>query len=180
MSVKLYREIQSFQDGDSSAAWFLVQKFTPLLKHYAYLACKEDAFEDLQCYFLSLLKALSLDKLSSYEDGVIISYINKSIRNAYIAIAKSKMKNSVVDYIEDLPTPATEELNKRASHVDHYEKLLQRDMQSFLTAAEYKVIYALYFKQQTVTEIAIQTHKSRQAINQTKISALKKLRKAWQ
>lgn len=39
--------------------------------------------------------------------------------------------------------------------------------------------YAIYFEQQSVTEVARQKHKTRQAINQTKIKALKKLKTAW-
>lgn len=44
---------------------------------------------------------------------------------------------------------------------------------------EFEIIYALYFKQQSVAEVAKQKQKTRQAINQTKIKALKKLKVAW-
>jgi len=44
---------------------------------------------------------------------------------------------------------------------------------------EFEIIYPLYFKQQSVAEVAKQKQKTRQAINQTKIKALKKLKVAW-
>lgn len=179
MSVELFKIIQSYQNGDSASAWRLVQKFRPLLKHYAYLACKEDAFEDLQCAFLSLLKNLPLDKLTSHEDGVIINYIKKSVRNAYISISKDKGKEEIVDFIDDLPTPATIDINKRNSQVDSHESLILTDMRLVLTKNEYNVLYQLYFEQRSVSEIAMHMHKTRQAINQTKINALKKLKAAW-
>lgn len=179
MSVELFKSIQSYQNGDTSAAWYMVQKFTPLLKHYAYLVCKEDAFEDLQCAFLSLLKNLPLDKLTSREDGAIINYIKKSVRNAYISISKDKAKEEIVDYIDDLPTPAIAVFNKRNSQLDSHESLIQSDMRAVLTENEYNVLYRLYFEQQSVSEIAIHMNKTRQAINQTKMRAIEKLRQAW-
>ena len=75
MAPEIYQGIVAYQSGDSTAAWTLVQKFTPLLKHYAFILHREDGFEDLQCYFLSLLKTLSLERLSSTSDGAIIKYI---------------------------------------------------------------------------------------------------------
>ena len=75
MVPEIYQGIVAYQSGDSTAAWTLVQKFTPLLKHYAFILHREDGFEDLQCYFLSLLITLSLERLSSTSDGAIIKYI---------------------------------------------------------------------------------------------------------
>lgn len=180
MSVDLFKIIQSYQNGDSASAWDLVQKFTPLLKHYAYLACKEDAFEDLQCAFLYLLKNLRLDKLTSHEDGVIINYIKKSVRNTYISISKGKVKEELVDYIDDLPTPAAADFSKRNSQLDSHESLIKTDMRAELTENEYNVLYQLYFEQRSVSEIATHMNKTRQAINQTKKHALKKLKAAWE
>lgn len=180
MSVELFKIIRSYQNGDSASAWDLVQKFTPLLKHYAYLACKEDAFEDLQCAFLSLLKNLPLDKLTSHEDGVIINYIKKSVRNAYISISKGKGgKGKIVDFIDDLPTSAAADFNKRNSQLDSHESLIKTDMRAVLTENEYNVLYQLYFEQRSVSEIATRMNKTRQAINQTKKNALRKLQIAW-
>lgn len=173
MATEIYQGIVAYQSGDSTAAWTLVQKFTPLLKHYAFILHREDGFEDLQCYFLSLLKTLSLERLSSTSDGAIIKYIAISIRHEYIAQAKE----GVVTYIDDLSPFSSEEFYQRDSHQDHYDLLLLQDMKTHLTEYEYNVLFALYFEQRSVSEIASQLHKSRQAVNQAKNNALRKLRK---
>jgi len=48
-----------------------------------------------------------------------------------------------------------------------------------LNEYEFAILYALYFEQQSVAEVAQQKHKTRQAINQTKIKALQKLKETW-
>lgn len=140
---------------------------------------KEDAYEDLQVYFLSLIKNLPLERLASLEDSAIIKYIAASIRHEYIARSKRKEKERTVAYIDELNLFAREDFNKRNSRQDQYNHLLLQDMKKLLTEHEYNVLFALYFEQRSVSEIAAQTHRSRQAINQVKNNALHKLRKAW-
>lgn len=83
MSTEVYEKILEYQNGNKEAAWALVEKFTPLLKHYAYLAQDEDSFEDLQCALLTFLKNLQPFNLSSCEDGVLIQYICVAVRHEY-------------------------------------------------------------------------------------------------
>lgn len=42
-----------------------------------------------------------------------------------------------------------------------------------------RTLDAIYFEQRSVAEVARQKHKTRQAINQTKIKALQKIKEAW-
>ena len=124
MATEIYQGIVAYQSGDSTAAWTLVQKFTPLLKHYAFI-----------------------------------------------------LQEGVVTYIDDLSPFSSEEFYQRDSHQDHYDLLLLQDMKTHLTEYEYNVLFALYFEQRSVSAIASQLHKSRQAVNQAKNNALRKLRK---
>ena len=48
-----------------------------------------------------------------------------------------------------------------------------------LNEYEFAIVYAIYFEQRSVAEVARQKHKTRQAINQTKIKALQKIKEAW-
>ena len=57
-----------------------------------------------------------------------------------------------------------------------YRRLLIYDLKRTLTAKEFSVIYALIFKELSVAEIAEKQGISRQAVNQMKNSAIKKLR----
>ena len=79
MESSLYSCIQAIQDGDKEQALAFLEKFSPLLKKYAYFLQTEDALQELQCFLLAFVKNLHLNKLTSSTDGAIISYINKTI-----------------------------------------------------------------------------------------------------
>ena len=68
-----------YSNGDREQALALLEKFSPLLKKYAFFMQSEDALPDFQCFLLAFAKNLQLDKLTMSTDGAIISYINKAI-----------------------------------------------------------------------------------------------------
>ena len=111
MKSSLYTCIQDIQNGDREQALALLEKFSPLLKKYAFFMQSEDALPDFQCFLLAFAKNLQLDKLTMSTDGAIISYINKAIYHHYIALSKAKR--------HQLPTVA---LSTEEYHViyDHY------------------------------------------------------------
>ena len=84
MKSSLYTCIQDIQNGDREQALALLEKFSPLLKKYAFFMQSEDALPDFQCFLLAFAKNLQLDKLTMSTDGAIISYINKAIYHHYI------------------------------------------------------------------------------------------------
>lgn len=94
MSAEIYKQIAAYQNGDSDAALALVEKFKPLIKRYTFFLHREDGFEDLQCYLLSMLKTWDARRLSSTDDGTMIRYIANSVRNEFIAISKQKKKSN--------------------------------------------------------------------------------------
>lgn len=91
MKSSLYTCIQDIQNGDREQALALLEKFSPLLKKYAFFLQSEDALPDFQCFLLAFAKNLQLDKLTMSTDGAIISYINKAIYHHYIALSKAKL-----------------------------------------------------------------------------------------
>lgn len=58
MESSLYSCIQSIQDGDKEQALAFLEKFSPLLKKYAYFLQTEDALQELQCFLLAFVKNL--------------------------------------------------------------------------------------------------------------------------
>lgn len=48
MESSLYSCIQAIQDGDKEQALAFLEKFSPLLKKYAYFLQTEDALQELQ------------------------------------------------------------------------------------------------------------------------------------
>lgn len=179
MYAEIHNKILAYQGGDSNAALELVEKFRPLIKRYAFFLHREDSFEDLQCFLLSMLKTWDTNRLSSTDDATIIRYIANSVKNEYIALSKQKAKERGTSYLEDATVPQVIEYEQKTSTSDQYNQLTLQDLHKVLNEYEFAIIYAIYFEQRSVAEVAQQRHKTRQAINQTKIKALKKLKTAW-
>lgn len=179
MSTKIFDCILAYQQGDAEAALELIDRFKPLLKKYAHMLHQEDSYEALQCYLLELLKGIRQNDLHSTDDGAIITYTVRSVRNKYIAMSKEGVKANCLDYIDDMLPSMSARFERNHNHKDIYEALLKQDMKALLTDNEYNILIALYFEQWSVTEIAQRLQKSRQAINQAKNHALDKLRHAW-
>lgn len=175
----LYSCIQAIQDGDKEQALAFLEKFSPLLKKYAYFLQTEDALQELQCFLLAFVKNLHLNKLTSSTDGAIISYINKTIYHHYIALSKGNRHKIPTVSIEDKSDFDSLQFDSNFGESDTYSNLLLMDLQRALTADEYHVIYDHFFRQYSIQEIAARDKKSRQAINKCKKIALEKLRRYW-
>ena len=179
MPAEIYKQILAYQGGDSNATLELVEKFKPIIKRYAFFLHREDGFEDLQCFLLSMLKTWDMSRLSSTDDATIIRYIANSVKNEYMALSKQKGKERGTSYLEDATVPQVIEYEQRTSTWDQYNQLTLQDLHKVLNQYEFAILYALYFEQRSVAEVAQQKHKTRQAINQTKIKALQKLKETW-
>ena len=179
MSAEIHKQILAYQGGDSNAALKLVEKFRPLIKRYAFFLHREDGFEDLQCFLLSMLKTWDMSRLSSTDDATIIRYIANSVKNEYIALSKNRAKERGTSYLEDATVQQVIEYEQKTSTWDQYSQLTLQDLHKVLNEYEFAILYALYFEQRSVAEVAQQKHKTRQAINQTKIKALQKSKETW-
>ena len=179
MSAEIHKQILAYQGGDSNAALKLVEKFRPLIKRYAFFLHREDGFEDLQCFLLSMLKTWDMSRLSSTDDATIIRYIANSVKNEYIALSKNRAKERGTSYLEDATVQQVIEYEQKTSTWDQYSQLTLQDLHKVLNEYEFAILYALYFEQRSVAEVAQQKHKTRQAINQTKIKALQKIKETW-
>ena len=87
MPAEIHKQILDYQGGDANAALELVEKFKPLIKRYAFFLHREDSFEDLQCFLLSMLKTWDTSRLSSTDDATVTRYIANSVKNEYIGSA---------------------------------------------------------------------------------------------
>ena len=96
MPAEIHKQILDYQGGDANAALELVEKFKPLIKRYAFFLHREDSFEDLQCFLLSMLKTWDTSRLSSTDDATVTRYIANSVKNEYIALSNKRQKNGVL------------------------------------------------------------------------------------
>lgn len=179
MPAEIHKQILDYQGGDANAALELVEKFKPLIKRYAFFLHREDSFEDLQCFLLSMLKTWDTSRLSSTDDATVTRYIANSVKNEYIALSKQKAKERGTSYLEDATLPQALDYAQKTSTCDQYDQLTLQDLHKVLNEYEFAIVYAIYFEQRSVAEVARQKHKTRQAINQTKIKALQKIKEAW-
>lgn len=180
--VQLLKEIdslriQDIQNGDREQALALLEKFSPLLKKYAFFLQSEDALQDFQCFLLAFAKNLQLNELTISTDGAIISYINKAIYHHYIALSKAKRHQLPTVSIESQTDYDPLQFDTAFSESDTYNNLLLLDLKRALSTEEYHVIYDHYFRQYSIQEIATRDNKSRQAINKCKKTAIIKLRR---
>ena len=155
----------------------LLEKFSPLLKKYAFFLQSEDALPDFQCFLLAFAKNLQLNELTISTDGAIISYINKAIYHHYIALSKAKRHQLPTVSIESQTDYDPLQFDTTFSESDTYNNLLLLDLKRALSTEEYHVIYDHYFRQYSIQEIATRDNKSRQAINKCKKTAIAKLRR---
>lgn len=147
MKSSLYTWIQDIQNGDREQALALLEKFSPLLKKYAFFLQSEDALPDFQCFLLAFAKNLQLDKLTMSTDGAIISYINKAIYHHYIALSKAKRHQLPTVSIESQTDYDPLQFDTAFSESDTYNNLLLLDLKRALSTEEYHIIYDHYFRQ---------------------------------
>lgn len=167
------------QEGNNEASLILIGQFNPLLRKYAYKLSYDDAYNDLLVDFLEIIKSIDINNLHNNCDGSIVSYICKSVYTSYIG--KSKAKHKYFQFVT--PFSGLSENEKYYAEVslasyDNYNILLTLSLNKILNQQEFLVIYTIYFLGYSSADIAQASGISRQAVNQTKVRALKKLRNA--
>lgn len=155
----------------------LVQQFSPLLKKYAYLLQMEDSFPELQADFIELIMTLKLETLRSYHDGAFVNYINSAVRNKYIAHSKQTQTDAQVLHWDDFDEAVQRKHEPQCPLLDEEASFLQGLPSGVLNSKERDIITQVYLYRYSVAEIARLRKTTRQAVNQLKQRALRKLQK---
>ena len=142
MPAEIHKQVLDYQGGDANAALELVEKFKPLIKRYAFFLHREDSFEDLQRFLLSMLKTWDTSRLSSTDDATVTRYIANSVKNEYIALSKQKAKERGTSYLEDATLPQALEYAQKTSTCDQYDQLTLQDLHKVLNEYEFAIVYA--------------------------------------
>lgn len=167
------------QTGNVDATLELVNKFKPLLRKYAYKLNFDDAYYDLLVDFLELIKNIQLNYLENRSEGALISYIQKSMYNNYIkeSIKIKKLRN--ISTYSDLSESELYYIDSKNCCYDDYPNLDVQFFDRLLSRPESLIIKMIYYSGYSVSEIAFICGVSRQAVNQTKNRALKKLKNLY-
>lgn len=172
---KLIKEIINAKK-DSKILLELLERFTPLIKKYAKILRYEDAYSDLQLDFIEIISKIDMDKMKRTEDYVLLNYIKKSVRNAYI-----KRLNAQYDYrtknclFSEMSDEQLAVVSGLLSTTDKHEVFNLIEYQYNLSKSEFEVIVKIYYYGYKVSDISREKNISRQAVNQVKIRALAKL-----
>lgn len=178
MEKQVYDLIVEVQQNNQESILEILRKFDPLLKRAAFRLCREDAFEDFRIWFLDMISKIDVSKLKNKSDGGLVVYFKKSVENKLIAFQKEKQIKSHTYGISDLSQQELLDFERVSSKEDSHDELFFRDIQKYLTATEYKIIYAIYVGGKRPSDIARQLGITRQTVNETKLNALKKLRRS--
>lgn len=163
---RLTQMVLSYQQGTQDAAP-LIERFQPLLRHYAGLLPLEDGFEELRLSLIEvLLKLPAADFPQKDPDWAVLSYVKRSIYHRYIALSKENQ-------LYRARTAPYQELQAAQQNPD---QLFVRRLVDRLPQRQQQVILLEFYLGFRETEIAQMLRISRQAVNQLKKRALHSLR----
>ena len=172
--------IRCAQENSEEDMLLLIEKFKPLMVKYARKLDYEDAYDDIMLHFIKLIKSINLDKLTDHTDKVIISYINKSITNFY----NKKIPQMVLRQKEVVMSELTEEqqyyIEVKTAQADGINILDEYGLRYLLTEAEKQLIYQIYVEGHSIAELARHQNRTRQAVNQQRIRAIRKIKACLQ
>lgn len=163
---------------DEAAALQLLEMFEKLLKKYARQLGTEDAYEDLRLFFFELITKLKGKDICSDNDGYIVSYITKSVKNQYIAMSKNRNAHKE-DIFSDISEEQMTYIEQLAATDDTVDISVYFPQDNKLTAREYTILHFFFVFGYSIEDIAHHLNISRQAVNQAKNRAISKVRSAY-
>lgn len=179
MNSGLYDYLYKSQKGDDASTIKLLDKLSPMLTAGSRYLGYEDAYNDLVAYLLAEIKRLDLHNLRNTTDAGIITYFRQVIHHGIIHLAIKHRRNDNVSYFSELSDGAISSIEVKTASRSVYNNLTLVDVSNFLSFKELRVIYLIYFKCLSVSQVAKVLGVSRQAVNKIKLSALKKLGTHW-
>lgn len=171
--------IKGAQKADEDDMMGLIHKFDPLFRKYAVKLHYEDAYEDIILYFIELIKFMNLNRLNSQKDEVIISYINISVINFYKKRVRQLIEAKKEVVLSDLTQEQAFYVEVQSAKIDKANVFIEFGIRELLSAKEYQIIYLVYIEGYSTAEIARRLHRSRQAVNQLKQRALRKIKRVF-
>lgn len=154
----------------------LIQRFDKLIKKYAMLLKYEDAYNDMRLFFIELIISMSKNEVGKKEDAIIVKYIAASMKNHYIKLSKQTENEPIV--FSDLSDEQLHYIEEELSYSPSNNIAEVLPYRNALTKWEYQILFLVFVENIPVSRIALLSNKSRQAVNQTKIKALNKIKNA--
>lgn len=171
MEKGIYEEVLKYRSGNIESLEKIINIFSAIINKFSRLLDGEDTKQDLIMFTINVINNMSLQNKSFFEDRIIFTYISKSIRNEYIKLSQKSEKIKINEKEIDLDIEiGYEEFESELEILDLFKIL--SDKEGYIM----KLIYVHYL---SISEVADFMMISRQAVNQTKNRALKKLRETY-
>ena len=173
------------QTGNENAMLELINRFYKLLVKYAKQLTyeREAAISDLQLHFISAIYKMPADSLremngqDSAMEAIIVAYLNKSVRNSYIALSKRSQltanKEMCWGDLSEEQQYKVEADNAEYQPESYFGEYLNSNA---LTDQQRELLYTVFYLQVPVADIARRQGVTRQSVNQAKKRALDALR----
>ncbi|KIL53747.1 hypothetical protein KP77_00080 [Jeotgalibacillus alimentarius] len=168
MQKSLYDIAVKMRSGEEREALELLSTFEPVIHKYGRLLDGEDTKQDLKLHLLKTARKMPLERLTEKNNKIIFSYLAKSLKYEFIRLSK---KNSRMIEIEQ-----AFEIKNVADEAAMNSEIELLEMMGVLTTQEAFVIECIYINDLSATELSQYMKISRQAVNQTKMRALEKIK----
>ena len=169
MNENLYTIILESKHGNQISMLHLIEKFRPLINKYARKLNYDGADSDLIISFICIIKAIPIKTNPNLkETKQIVGYISNSIRYKYIELSKNH-SNSISSL------EINEEIIGIESMKNIDDSLYLKKCLAMLPHLQKHIIEEVFFKDMSIVSVAEDLNISRQAVNNTKLRALKNL-----
>jgi len=169
---ELKKLLQAAKAKNNEATLEFIKKFEPLVNRYAKkMKTGEDGKSEMILSLLEIVDTIDFTKFKSeISDAVLVKYIAVSLYHSYLS--KIKLRNN--DICDEFLLEQQLLKNNDSTDVTN-SVILNYTMKSLLSDKEYSCIEYIYKYGYSVSEVADLMGVSRQAVNQCKNRALKKL-----
>ena len=170
--------IRVAKENDENAMLEIIEKFQPLInKYYRSSYYNEDIKSSLELKLIEIIKIeINLNNLRDNNEGTIVNYITSCLYHHYLAVCgKNDMKSKNEIGCENDTLIDLFDARKFASDGKIEDNLLFEALKDILTEREFKCVYYIVFMGYTAEELAKKLNITKQACNQCKKRAFKKI-----
>lgn len=171
MSNEIFKKVMNYREGDNESLIKIIDIFNPLLIKYSKLLDYEDTKQDLILHLINVLSKINFNNKYLCKDKAIVGYVAKSVRNEYIRLSRKRNKILLNELELNLDIEIEYDgFDSEFEMLDAFKILSEKE------AYIMKLIYVYYL---SVSEVSDYMKISRQAVNQAKNRALKKIRNIY-
>jgi DNA-binding CsgD family transcriptional regulator len=169
--------IKKVKENDEIAMVAIIDMFAPCVnKYYKAAQYNEDVRSELNLKLIQLVKHdIMLEQMREVNDATLIKYITSALYHHYISVSKKHRLTKNMEQIYESDESEMTDIDLSFSDVQ-IDTLFFEHLKSLLTAREYECVYGHVYMGYTSEELAKFLCITRQACNQCKQRAFKKLR----